>query len=95
VGNDDGATALIGPNTRVVELDGKMMLPGFQDADWIVGAGWYVSTFSPSGLPHKSLLDEISPEIPITLLSNGAHSVWANSAAIERAGISGGRAHRP
>ncbi len=126
VGNDDGATALIGPNTRVVELDGKMMLPGFQDAhvhpvdsgmtfnqcavfdlpdledllaairncveerpdaDWIVGAGWYVSTFAPSGLPHKILLDEISPDIPITLLSNGAHSVWANSAAIERAGI--------
>jgi predicted amidohydrolase YtcJ len=126
VGNDEGAAAFIGPNTRVVELHGKMMLPGFQDAhvhpvdsgmtfnqcavfdlpkleellaairdcveerpdaDWIVGAGWYVSTFAPSGLPHKSLLDEISPDIPITLLSNGAHSVWANSAAIERAGI--------
>ena len=126
VGDDEGALAFMGPNTRVVELHGKMMLPGFQDAhvhpvdsgmtfsqcavfdlpkleellaairdcvekrpdaDWIVGAGWYVSTFAPSGLPHKSLLDEISPDIPITLLSNGAHSVWANSAAIERAGI--------
>ena len=126
VGNDEGARAFIGPGTQVIELHGKMMLPGFQDAhvhpvdsgmtfsqcavfdlpkleellaairdcvekrpdaDWIVGAGWYVSTFAPSGLPHKSLLDEISPDIPITLLSNGAHSVWANSAAIERAGI--------
>jgi len=126
VGDDVGAASFIGTNTRVVELDGKMMLPGFQDAhvhpvdsgmtfnqcavfnlpeledllaairncveerpdaDWIVGAGWYVSTFAPSGLPHKNLLDEISPDIPITLLSNGAHSVWANSAAIERAGI--------
>ena len=32
VGNDEGAAAFIGPNTRVVELHGKMMLPGFQDA---------------------------------------------------------------
>jgi predicted amidohydrolase YtcJ len=57
------------------------------DADWIVGAGWYVSTFAPSGLPPKTLLDAIAPDTPITLLSNGAHSVWANSAAIESAGI--------
>ncbi len=57
------------------------------DAGWIVGAGWYVSTFAPSGLPPKSLLDAIAPDTPITLLSNGAHSVWANSAAIESAGI--------
>ena len=31
VGDDAGATSFIGTNTRVVELDGKMMLPGFQD----------------------------------------------------------------
>ena len=38
-------------------------------------------------MPPKSLLDAIAPDTPITLLSNGAHSVWANSAAIESAGI--------
>lgn len=32
VGNNEGAMALAGPATRVVELDGKMLLPGFQDA---------------------------------------------------------------
>jgi predicted amidohydrolase YtcJ len=57
------------------------------DADWIVGAGWYVSTFAPTGIPTKQMLDAIAPNTPITLLSNAAHSVWANSAAIERAGI--------
>ena len=57
------------------------------DADWIVGAGWYVSTFAPTGIPNKQMLDAIAPNTPITLLSNAAHSVWANSAAIERAGI--------
>ena len=57
------------------------------DADWIVGGGWFVSTFAPTGRPPKGLLDAIAPDTPITLLSNAAHSVWANSAAIEHAGI--------
>ena len=126
VGDDKDVIPFIGPDTHVVDLNGKMLMPGFQDAhvhpvdsgmtynqcavfdlpqledllnaikecinkrpdaEWIVGAGWYVSTFSPSGKPPKELLDEISPNIPITLLSNAAHTVWANSAAIERAGI--------
>jgi predicted amidohydrolase YtcJ len=32
VGPDAGAGAFIGPDTRVIDLNGKMMLPGFQDA---------------------------------------------------------------
>ena len=32
VGDDEGAQELIGPDTRVVNLAGKMLLPGFQDA---------------------------------------------------------------
>ena len=94
VGDDAGAMSSIGLNTRVVELGGKMLMPGFQDAhvhpvdsgmtfnqcavfdlpeledlldaiktcveerpdaDWIVGAGWYVSTFAPTGRPPKGL----------------------------------------
>lgn len=31
VGSDAGANALVGPDTRVVDLDRRMMLPGFQD----------------------------------------------------------------
>ncbi|SVA49828.1 uncharacterized protein METZ01_LOCUS102682, partial [marine metagenome] len=126
VGDDAGVISSIGPNTNVIKLNGKMLLPGFQDAhvhpvdsgmtfnqcavfdlpeledlldaiktcvnerpnaDWIVGAGWYVSTFAPTGRPPKELLDAIAPDTPITLLSNAAHTVWANSAAIDRAGI--------
>ncbi len=126
VGDDAGVEDWIGKKTKLVNLHGKMLIPGFQDshvhpvdsgmtfnqcaifdlpdlsellaaiktcvekrpnADWIVGAGWSVSTFPPSGKPNKKLLDKISPDIPITLLSNAAHSVWANSAAIKRAGI--------
>ena len=32
VGDDEGALELVGPETRVVDLAGKMLLPGFQDA---------------------------------------------------------------
>ncbi|MDA9722052.1 amidohydrolase [Luminiphilus sp.] len=32
VGDDEGALKLVGPRTRVVNLAGKMLLPGFQDA---------------------------------------------------------------
>ncbi len=31
VGNNEGALALKGSDTRVIDLDGRMMLPGFQD----------------------------------------------------------------
>ncbi len=32
VGTDTGAQAFVGPKTRVVKLEGRMLLPGFQDA---------------------------------------------------------------
>lgn len=32
VGTDAGAAAFVGPGTRVVDLSGRMLLPGFQDA---------------------------------------------------------------
>jgi predicted amidohydrolase YtcJ len=32
VGSDEGASAFVGPSTKVVKLGGKMMLPGFIDA---------------------------------------------------------------
>ena len=126
VGDDTDVKDYISNETRVIDLNGKMLMPGFQDshvhpvdsgmtynqcavfdlpvlddllkaikrcvedkpdAKWIVGAGWNVSTFAPTGVPQKKLLDEITTDIPITLLSNAAHSVWANSAAINAAGI--------
>ncbi len=53
---------------------------------WIVGSGFDLSIF-PSGNPHKSLLDSISTEIPIYIPGEDGHSGWANSKALELAGI--------
>ena len=128
VGDDQGARELIDSNTQVVNLKGRMILPGFHDIhvhpvdsgvlyqqcalfdiqgqgvgkllnkirecalakpddEWIVGGGWTVSDFAPSGLPDKKLLDEIVPGRPVSLKSSDGHSLWVNSKALEVAGI--------
>ena len=50
------------------------------------GSGW-ADTFFPNLGPKKEILDLILPDKPIALISYDGHSVWANSAALERARI--------
>ncbi len=124
VGTDAGVKPLIGPTTRVVHLDGRMLLPGFQDAHihpvsggielgqcnlndletaqavldkiractreqkgpWLQGGGWSLPAF-PGGNPNKAALDEIVRDRPALLSAADGHSAWANSKALEMAGI--------
>jgi len=53
---------------------------------WIVGSGLNIGLF-PAGNPNKSLLDDISKDIPIILWANDGHSGLANSKALELANI--------
>ena len=53
---------------------------------WIVGSGLHIGLF-PAGNPNKSLLDDISKDIPIILWANDGHSGLANSKALELANI--------
>jgi len=126
VGNDAGAKNYIGPQTQVVDLEGRMVLPGMQDvhihpisggieangcdlnaatnveeyvatikkyADehpnetWIKGGGWAMSAFGPGALARKELIDAVVPDRPVILWSRDGHTVWANSKALEAAGI--------
>lgn len=57
------------------------------DDEWIVGGGWTLDTFIPTGLPDKKLLDDIVPDRPVSLKSSDGHSLWVNSKALEFAGI--------
>ena len=50
--------------------------------EWIVGAGWTLDNFVPSGLPDKNLLDEIVPYRPVALKSSDGHSLCVNSKAL-------------
>jgi predicted amidohydrolase YtcJ len=56
------------------------------DLEVYAGAGFMRSVFDSVG-PRKELLDAISPDKPIILTSVDGHSLWANSKALELAGI--------
>ncbi|MER5965701.1 amidohydrolase [Streptomyces sp. NPDC002057] len=124
VGHDE-VRELIGPRTEVVDLTGKLLLPGFQDAHvhavsggkelaecdltgttgvqeyldrirgyadthpehtWITGGGWSMESFE-GGLPTRQSLDAIVPDRPVLLSNRDHHGAWANTRALELAGI--------
>jgi predicted amidohydrolase YtcJ len=126
VGSSADAQNEIGPDTTVIDLHGRMMLPGFQDSHihpisagmeaaacnlnylpgvaeyrsaiaeyaaanpdvpWILGGGWSMVVFGEGGKPSKSIIDELVSERPVFLTSADGHTGWANSRALEIAGI--------
>ncbi|MBM3694395.1 MAG: amidohydrolase [Actinobacteria bacterium] len=125
VGDDAGAAAFVGADTTVIDLGGRLVLPGLIDshahatsgvsdlyevplygigsveeyqqavADFLAaspgltalrGAGWINAVFGPQG-PTAAMLDAVAPDIPALLYSEDYHSAWANTAALEAAGI--------
>lgn len=56
------------------------------DRPWITGVGWYRDPFA-GGLPTRQLLDQLVPDRPAVLTSHDGRAVWANTAALEHAGI--------
>ena len=126
VGSAAAVEGMVGANTTLVDLGGRMMLPAFQDShvhpigagieasrcdlnsiddlagyraaigeyaaanpdvEWITGGGWSMSVFGPGGSPSKTIIDELVPDRPVYLSSRDGHSGWANSRALEIAGI--------
>lgn len=124
VGDDAGAMARVGPATQVIDLNGRLLMPGFVEghthpflgafltsgldlqlptlADALAaidvyakenptgpirGFGWRVDMFPPEG-PNRAELDRILPDRPAFFFSIDGHSLWANSKALEMAGVS-------
>jgi len=68
----------------------RRYLREFPDSEEIRGAGWDIAGFTDKELlhgPRKARLDEISTEVPIILRSYDGHTLWMNSAAFMRYGI--------
>lgn len=123
VGSQAGAMALAGPQTRVVDLGGELLMPGFVEghihpflgafltsgvdlqvptgADALAaieryatdnptgpvrGFGWRVDMFGPDG-PTRADLDRVLPDRPGFFFAIDGHSLWANSTALDAAGI--------
>jgi predicted amidohydrolase YtcJ len=57
------------------------------DLEWILGGGWAMSVFGAGGKPSKKIIDELVGNRPVYLSSTDGHSGWANSLALEMAGI--------
>ncbi|NED33472.1 amidohydrolase [Streptomyces sp. SID8499] len=124
VGHDE-VRDLIGPATEVVDLHGRLLVPGFQDAHahpvgagverglcdlsdadgaaayavrvrgyadahperpWITGGGWSLEAF-PGGTPDRRQLDSLVPDRPVYLVNRDHHGAWANTRALDIAGI--------
>jgi predicted amidohydrolase YtcJ len=125
VGQTSRIRRLIGPKTRVIHLNRRLVLPGFNDSHihflsgslgltrvdltgatsvaemlarlkafaaqnpglpWITGRGWEY-TYFPGGMPTKSFIDGVVSDRPVFLSAYDGHSGWANSKALELAGI--------
>lgn len=54
---------------------------------WVGGSGWNQNIYPNLDGFNKFFLDEIFPDIPVSLESKDFHSKWCNSLALERAGI--------
>jgi hypothetical protein len=53
---------------------------------WIQGFGWQYSVF-PGGLPNRAMLDAVVRDRPVFLAAYDGHTGWANSRALEAAGV--------
>jgi predicted amidohydrolase YtcJ len=121
------------PSTKIIDAQGRLVLPGFTDGHihfldgcfslqrinlegtktvaeiqqrikayirahpeqtWILGRGWSYPIFAP-GLPDKKYLDEIVPDHPVYLEGFDGHTWWANSKALQLAGITRGTPDPP
>ncbi|MFJ3699346.1 amidohydrolase [Streptomyces sp. NPDC090052] len=121
---------LVGPRTEVVDLAGRLLVPGFTDAhvhavfagvelgecdltgttdlkeylsriaayaaahperEWITGSGWSMESFA-GGVPTRQLIDAVVADRPVLLFNRDHHGAWANTRALELAGLTAGSA---
>ena len=54
---------------------------------FIEGFGWMYPVFGKEALPDKKYLDEVLPDRPALLSAYDGHTFWANSKALQMAGI--------
>ena len=55
--------------------------------EWLLGGGWDRNLWKDTSFPAKEDLDNVAPRNPVALSSKDGHSLWANSQALARAGI--------
>lgn len=56
------------------------------EREWITGSGWSMESFA-GGVPTRQLLDSVVPDRPVLLANRDHHGAWANTRALELAGL--------
>lgn len=66
--------------------------PTSYEGDWLVGRGWNQNDWVEDGLafPHRRLLDEHFPAVPVAMSRVDGHALWVNSEALRRGRIDRG-----
>mgnify|MGYP001946240424 CR=1 FL=1 len=129
VGSNNGAKALVGGDTEIIDLNGKPLLPGFIDnhnhifeaaseaggncelspeatpseqlpylryclesskvGEWVIGWGHTIDlTMSDEEeFTPLEIIDTVFNDRPVIIMEQTSHSMWVNSVALTRAGI--------
>lgn len=75
-------TSLADVLARVERFAGRLP-PGA----WLLGGWWNVNRWGSPDDPDRRSLDRVCPDRPVALASVDSHTVWANSVALHRSGI--------
>ena len=75
-------------NVEEIQKKVKEFAEAHPSAPWILGRGWSYPAFGAAALPDKKYLDAVVPDRPVYLEGFDGHTYWANSKALEAAGIS-------
>ncbi len=74
----EGARSLDEALDRVVAARSRV-----REGGWLRGLGWREGDWTEA--PTREALDRAVPDVPVALMSKDYHSLWVNSAALERA----------
>jgi len=126
VGSTEEIRKWVGANTKVIDLQGMRVTPGFNDSHvhfldggmglasvqlrdartpeefrdrirdfarklpkgrWILNGNWDHENWTPSALPTRRLIDEVTPDNPVFINRLDGHMCLANSPALKLAGV--------
>jgi len=88
-----GAGLAVGVDLSEIEDKGEWLniirekARSIPEGTWILGGAWD-HNLSDGVLPTRQMLDSVAPDHPVLLRDIDGHSAWANSLAIETAGVS-------
>ena len=55
--------------------------------EWMISAGWYHTLWDVPKLPTKHSIDKVYPDRPVCMVSYDLHTLWVNSAGLDKLGV--------